>query len=388
MNESQDEKYKDSIAHVCEKINTLRMSHSCKNDADYNEDECNTFVYKGDSDEELEAQGTILNNSLLKQYTEQLNTFVFKGEGILNKESDSKEGSSGKDANNEPEPDTVDSDEDELVNRTLLKQYSQTLEEDEDDDNDTEDEGHFSDKIMNELEKNDYEVDDSGVAEDNFDETIVNVSKYQYKGLKDTFALRRDRNWKKHSSDSRDLFQPVDEKSSPSISVKRHDSDSGVKSPPKSKTLSLSASFSGSSSMVGSHKKISDPRLNQSLRSDDGQQKVKSKMRTCDRIEQSAKIRETADRKSRTTTSASRPKSPKKAFIQIDPKISDDYTEEPVLNVNDVISHLRKNITPFSSVDSHSEVISPQESEDVHARVGNFLFSNMNVLISENTLLI
>ncbi|KAL4226500.1 Serine/threonine-protein kinase Nek3 [Mactra antiquata] len=391
MNKSQDEKYRNSIAQVCEKINTLRMTGKSVhgNDDDDDDDgggEYDTFVYKGDSDEELEAQGTILDSSLIRQYTEQLDTFVFKGEGILDNDSTVKQVSKNSKSKNRSEKsdgeDDDDDDDNEYSNRTLLKQYSETLEDDDDGDgvdvnDDDDDDNRDVIKGDNHVVSHEDETD-SHMTEDNFDETIVNFSKYQYKGLKDTLALRRDKKAKKQPGDSRDLFKPtVVHKNSSSKSVKRSESDSGVKSPPKFDKLSLSASFSSASSLSGTKQRVSDPRLNQSMRSEDGLQRTKGKMRTCDRIEQSAKIKESLDRKPRKRNP------PKTAFIEMVPSNDDDDGNDvPELNVDDVITHLKDNTTPYSSVDASSELISPadgkgdyskDESSSKHKKKNNFL---------------
>ena len=352
MNKSQEEKYKNTIESVCEKINTLRVSkQGTMEDFD-------TFVYKGDSDseEELEDAGTILDKSLLKQYTEQLDTFVFRGEGIIDSDSDYSTGGSVK--NSKGSKVNAEEDEDDTTSRTLLKQYSETLEEDDDD-------GDVLEEVAGTVKNSSYyennrqiEEDDSGKGQsdspqtsDAFEETFI--SKYQYKGLKDTFAMRPDKRWSKHQTDSRDLFCPrVGEDKGAKKIVKKSESDTIKKSPMKAKGVSLSASMSSSDSISASRQKVSDPRLNRTLSLENKTSKPKPRMKTCDRIEQSAKTNVVKQK-------------PKTAFVEIDPVLSDDYVDEPDLNVKGVISHLRENITPYTSVDSHSETLRSPSSDDV-----------------------
>lgn len=344
MNQSQEEKFKNTIESVCEKINTLRLSQK----GTVNESDLGTFVYKGDSEseEELEATGTVLDKSVLRQYTEKLDTFVFKGEGILDSDSDYSTGGSVK--NKEPKNHIEEEDDD--VSRTLLKQYSETLEEEEDEEggNASEGEGHRQD----EGDDSGWGHSDSPETSDNFEQTLEQqfISKYQYKGLKDTLALRPDKRWSRHQNDSRELFSPnrVVESKGSKKSVQRSEADSVRKSPLTQKGVSLSASMSSTDSYRFSSEKVSDPRLNRTLSLENKPSKQKGvKMRTCDRIEQSAK------------STAGKQRSPKKAFVNIDADPLTDDLHDPDVNVKDVISHLRENITPYTSVDSQSETIRP-----------------------------
>ncbi|XP_060586674.1 uncharacterized protein LOC132742324 [Ruditapes philippinarum] len=166
--------------------------------------------------------------------------------------------------------------------------------------------------------------------------------------------MRPDKRWSKHHADTRDLFCPrVGEEKTTKKIVKKPESDNVKKPPTKAKGVSLSASMSSSDSLSVSRQKVSDPRLNRTLSLENKTSKPKtSRMKISDRIEQSAK------------TKAVKQKTPE-AFVEIDPVLPDDYVDEPDLNVQDVISHLRQNITPYTSVDSHSETVRSPSSDNV-----------------------
>ncbi|XP_052781137.1 serine/threonine-protein kinase Nek4-like [Mya arenaria] len=376
MNQSKEDKYRNSIAHVCEKINTLRMTQQGTSSGTMIE--YDTFVYKkddSDSDSDLEAPGTVLDASLLKQFTEQLDTFVMKEtltpvsergnitEGTITNKQQVLNGDKEIDDDNDDEDD--DNDE---TSQTLLRQYSQTL--DEEDDNEEEEVEERENKSMSKVIQGHGQCSwlghiDSDEEEDQFNEqTLKNVSKYKYKGLKDTFALRPDKRWNRQRSDPTDWFSPqkvseghdLDDSDSAHSSPVRSKSDTKHDITPKSVQRTKPVSLSSTGTLSGTRQRTDDPRLMQTL---DGTSKSRTaKVPICDRIEQSTKD---SSKKRIAFKGDKRHKSPKKAF---DVPVNDN-NEEPEFNVGDVIAHLKDNMSPYSSVDTHSETIRSQGSDDV-----------------------
>ncbi|WAR25110.1 NEK4-like protein [Mya arenaria] len=285
MNQSKEDKYRNSIAHVCEKINTLRMTQQGTSSGTMIE--YDTFVYKkddSDSDSDLEAPGTVLDASLLKQFTEQLDTFVMKEtltpvsergnitEGTITNKQQVLNGDKEIDDDNDDEDD--DNDE---TSQTLLRQYSQTL--DEEDDNEEEEVEERENKSMSKVIQGHGQCSwlghiDSDEEEDQFNEqTLKNVSKYKYKGLKDTFALRPDKRWNRQRSDPTDWFSPqkvseghdLDDSDSAHSSPVRSKSDTKHDITPKSVQRTKPVSLSSTGTLSGTRQRTDDPRLMQTL---------------------------------------------------------------------------------------------------------------------------
>lgn len=362
--QAQEELYRCTVESVCDKINTLRMTQTGT------VEEYNTFVYKGDegSDVELEAEGTVLDNSLLQQYTEQLETFVFKGFEDEESANASKRPDESKLSHSTRYSDG-ESDDEENASSTLLRQYSETLAGSDVDDD-------FEDRTITNVEKKSREANvesnknlaivkgqvsdaKSEVAkkgkmtlgdiesdeDDAFDGTLDfrSVSKYQYRGLKDTFALRPDRKWKRPYSDPNEWFSPLkDEPTDKTDEVESDVNRNRVSKSSSGKSKSVSISLSNTGTFNGTRQKIADPRLLQTLEGHSLTTKSRSKVPVSQRLEQSFKNKAEIDEQ----------KSPKKAFVEVR-----NSHEEASLNVKGVMSHLKDNITPFSSVDSQSETI-------------------------------
>jgi len=377
MNRSQEAKYRNSIAHVCEKINTLRSTGQ----AGATMIEYDTFVCKaggGDSDGEgeLEAPGTILDNSMLRHITQQLDTFVIKETLQAEKNGGSDDETTGTIVGHgESDDETTgtivghggpgvngkhDSDEE---GQTLLRQYSQTLNESWDDDvgeseqPSVKEQNNDNDKVQAHSSNNNEP--ESGDFDTFAEETLINVSKYKYKGLKDTLARRPDRRWKhRPPSDPSDWFSPqkaADEESgdsapsSPSKARSHSKHDILPRSVEKVKSVSLSStgSFNGSRTRTG------DTRLLQTI---DGTTKSRAnKVPVCDRIEQSSM--------KKLTKGDVVKKVKKEAFME--PSVPVDGGEgEPEFSVDAVMAHLKDNISPYTSVDSHSETIKAKSGQE------------------------
>lgn len=365
-------------------MNTLKMTGT--------QEEYDTFVYKGggDSDEELEAEGTILDNSLLKQYTEQLETFVFKG--FDDNDSDYFTGGS---VGNKGSKDKENDSEDEDVSGTLLRQYSETLAASDDDEGtivnvgsknvqtNSQVDGPVSDvksKVQT-VETDNVKLgatslgnleSDDDEEEDRFEATLdlKVVSKYQYKGLKDTFALRPDKRWKKPHMDPSELFAPLKDDQ-----LEKRNAISGGnrnKVPNSSSRNSRSVSILSSTGTInGTRERDNDPRLLQTLEGHSLKKTRAPKVPISDKIEQSVINR----------SEFNRHKSPKNAFVQLD-----NSAGESDVDVNSVISHLRENITPFTSVDSQSETIRPRNPDASKPQVTRTRFSLFNMVSSSSNL--
>ena len=357
--QSEESKYRQTIQTVCEKMTTLKTG-DMGNVEDYN-----TFVYKGgDSDEELEAEGTMLDNSLLKQYTEQLETFVFKG--FDDNDSDYFTGGSlgNKGLNKKGNDEATESEDEGDVSSTLIRQYSETLAFNDDAEEGTivnsgndnlrssvdgpvpnvkgdivnskvRDSVKTTGNVLGELESDD--------EEDNFDATIdPRFSKYQYKGLKDTMALRPDKRWKKQHSDPNEWFTPLkedEEKRSKRISEEnRYEVPKSL--PTKgSKSVTI---LSSTGTITSTREQVEDPRLLQTLEGHSLKKTRAPKVPVSDRIQQSVISREEANKL----------KSPKKEITKVD-----NCAGAPATNAKRVVSHLKDYITPFLSVDTNSEKI-------------------------------
>ena len=374
---SQEDRYRNSIARVSEKINSIRSTQG-------NED-FNTFVYHGDSDneDELEAGETILDNSLLKQYTEQLDTFVYKGDSN-DSDSDYDTGDSVV-KNRNP----TKEEEEEDPDRTLIRQYSYTLEEDEE-------EGH-SEEHDDFNEKDDFPVVQLDSKLKTMSEETVNFDsfKYKYRGLKDTFQLK---NTKVHRRRADEIFENKNRKSavrtrSLNESDVKHKAksadksgrvnslaDASSKSADKSDKVnsstgassksrhafSLSASFSGTRSlpMTGKNSKQQLSKTQFFDEASDNNNTVRtSKMKVCDKIAKSAK----------TKAESGRPPRPKQAFVEKE-KASDlsEYFDNPVDHAKGVMSHLRYNLSPYPQVPADRSDLDPREEgslENVSFRV-------------------
>ncbi|KAH3816660.1 hypothetical protein DPMN_118180 [Dreissena polymorpha] len=351
MNKSQEAKFRNTIESVCEKINTLRLNQ--QNTGTGTAQDFNTFVCKeggSDSEEELEAPGTILDSSLLQHYAEELETFVLKG----NETGDTKDLNSDKkvktEINNIDNDD--EDDDDEEGSRTLLRQYSETL-----DDNEADEENESSDVVMTikgpqvVITGSQNSPQNLKEVEDEFNEmTLVEVSKYKYKGLQDTFALRPDKRWKRPKSDPYDWFSPGKETegaAAQGVAKNSHTNVSRHETPPKSAQNIKAASFSSTTEFNSS--KTTDPRLLRTLEGTGS--KTRHKVPVADRIQQSAK-----DKNSYFSFTASDLllSTPKQAFTQ---------TVDEDLNIPEVMRHLKDNLSPSSSVDSRSETIRPAKPE-------------------------
>lgn len=360
-------------------------------------EEYSTFVYKGaeGSDKELEAEGTVLDNSLLQQYTEQLETFVFKGFDDEESANASKRPEESKMSHSTQHSDG-ESDDEEDASSTLLRQYSETLAG-----SDVEDD--FEDRTVTNVEKKSRQANvesnkklgivkeqvsdaKSEVAkkgkmtlgdiesdeDDAFDGTLDfrSVSKYQYRGLKDTFALRPDRKWKRPYSDPNEWFSPLkDEPTDKTDEVESDVNRNRVSKSSSGKSKSVSISLSNTGTFNGTRQKIADPRLLQSLEGHSLTTKSRSKVPVSQRLEQSFKNRAEIDEQ----------KSPKKAFVEVR-----NSHEEASMNVKDVMSHLKDNITLFSSVDSQSETIRAPDGNvpkpQVMYQFSNYIYSTESLL--------
>ena len=360
---SDEDKYRNSVSRISQKINSLRLTQ--QNDGE----DCGTFIYKGNhsdsEDEELEAGETILDNSLLKQFTEQLDTFVYKGDSN-DSDSDYATGDSVVKSKNTTKEEELSEDD---ADGTLIRQYSNTLEEEEEEnseENDAFDEkaGFPVLKLQSELKT----MSEDTVTFDSF--------KYKYKGLKDTFQLKTNKARRRADI----LF---DEDKNKKSAVRTHSlNEYDVKSKVKSRTKSgsvvnetgtvsksrhsvpLSASFSGTSSlpMAGKKSKIqfsktqwfdepSDNTIQEAGKKsktqwfeEPGDNTVKAgKMKVCDKIVESTKAKTTKP-------IIGRPHKPKQAFVEEKNTNSNDlneYFDDPDRHVKGVISHLRGNLSPY-----------------------------------------
>lgn len=368
-NESQEAMYRDTIESVCEKINTLRVTQTGTIE------EYNTFVYKGDSDEELEDQGTILKKDVLEQYTEELETFVFKG--FDDSDSDYFTGGSLGNKDSKKKGEESDNDNDEDVSRTLLRQYSETLAANDEDNGDgtlmsvdrkvevvtkTEVDGPSA-RVHAQVQKSCVELGNTRLGnlesddeeDDAFEETvqIQSISKYQYKGLKDTFALRKGKRNKRPVSNPDELFSPVRDDDYDNNTVNRKSVPNG--SPGKSKSVSMSLSSTGD--FNGARHRTEDPRLLATLECHSLKKSRAPKVPISDRIEQSLMNRAESDKR----------KAGRMAFT--DGNNLNDLNEEEDFDVGNVMSHLKNNITPFSSVDTQSETIRPANTDVFKSQV-------------------
>ena len=358
---SQEDKYRNSISRISKKINTLRSTQG--SDAG---EECGTFVYHGDSDhsnsdseaEELEAGETILDNSLLKQFTEQLDTFVYKGDNV-DSDSDYATGDSvvkGKDKDN-ANAKSVEFDDD--PDGTLIRQYSNTLEEDEEEEeNSLEEEDSFDEKAKFPVVQLKSELRTTSEETVNFDSF-----KYKYKGLKDTFQLKNNKVARRRADE---VFK--DDRNRKSAARTKSLNESDVKNQAKLRTksgsviegrgassntrhgFSLSASFSGSNSLPLPGKSLKTQLSKTQFIEDSGDSTIKasgdstlkaSRMKICDKIVESTKTKHSKPFKGR-------PGKPKQAFVEEKDNNLNEYFEDPDRHVKGVISHIKDNITPYS----------------------------------------
>ena len=376
---SQEEQYRNSISRISKKINTLRSTQG----SDIGED-CGTFVYHGDSDhsnseseaEELEAGETILDNSLLKQFTEQLDTFVYKGDDDADSDyatGDSVVKGKGKDNVNAK---SVDFDDD--PDGTLIRQYSSTLEENEEDEEvgDLEEEDSFNEKAKFPVVQLKYELRTSSEETVNFDSF-----KYKYKGLKDTFQLKNNKVARRRADD---VFK--DDKSRKSAVRTKSLNETDVKNQAKLRTksgsvvdgrgansgsgtrhgFSLSATFSGSNSLPLPGKSSKSQLSRTQIIEDSGDSTVKasSKMKVCDKIVESTKTKHSKP-------VIGRPRKPKQAFVEENDKDLNEYFDNPDQHVKGVISHIKDNITPY-----------PFEADEVYEEASRGHGSPENVSIN------
>ena len=365
---SQDDKYRNSVARISQKINTLHSTQG----SDTGE-ECGTFVYHGNSDsedEELEAGETILDNSLLKQFTEQLDTFVYKG---VNNDSDSDYATGDSVVKGKDNVNTKSVEFDDDPDGTLIRQYSSTLEETEgDEEENSEEQDSFDEQAKFPVVQLKTELKTSPEETVNFDSF-----KYKYKGLKDTFQLKSNKVIRRRADE---IFK--DDKSRKSATRTRSLNESDVKNQAKLRTksgsvvegrgassnsrhgFSMSASFSGSNSLPLPGKNSKTQLSKTQFIEDAGDSTVKaSKMKVCDKIVASTKTKHTKP-------VIGRPQKPKQAFVEEKDKDLNEYFEDLDKHVKGVISHLRDNITPY-----------PFETDEVYEEAARGQGSPENVRI-------
>lgn len=360
---TEEDKHRNSIARISQKINSMRLTQG--ND---NGEECGTFVYHGDSDsedEELEAGGTILDNSLLKQYTEQLDTFVYKGD---DNDYDGDYATGDSVVKRKQSSEEEDSDNDD-ADGTLIRQYSSTLEENEEDEN-LEEQDAFDEKANFPVVHLKSELKTSSEETVNFDSF-----KYKYKGLKDTFQLKNNKVFRRRADEifnedknrksatrtqsltESDLKQKVKLRTKSGSVVEERAADSKSR-----QALSLSASFSGSASLplTGKHSKQQFSKTQVFEDASDTTARA-SKMKVCDKIAESTKTKH--------VPVIGRPHKPKQAFVEEkDSSDFKEYFDDPAEHVKAVMSHLRDSISPY-----------PYESEEVYKEVTREQISTENV---------
>ena len=331
---SQEDMYRNSIARVSEKLNSMRSTQG--------NEEYNTFVYHGDSDsedEELEAGETVLDNSLLKQYTNQLDTFVYKGDS---NDSDSDYDTGDSVIKSKSQSKEEEGQEDE-ADRTLIRQYSNRLEEEED--SEEQDEFH---------EKDDFPIVQFDSKLKTMSEETVNFDsfKYKYKGLKDTFQLKSNKVIRRRADE---IFSENKNRKSASRTRSLNESDVKHKAKPTTKSdnvkgeagvssksrhgFSLSASFSGTRSLPLTGKNSKQQFSKTQFFDEASDNTVRTgKMKICDKIVESTK----------TKSNSGKPPRPRQAFVEKE-KASDldEYFENPVKHAKGVMSHLRDNLSPY-----------------------------------------
>lgn len=330
-NQSEEQKFQDSIVAICDKISTLKASRVDTTQTD-------TFVYKGDNDndDELEATDTVLDGSLIQQYTEQLETLVDNHFGMTDSHSVLKGECIDSDLFTESSVGGVNheaglEDKDDDFDHTLIKQYSDTLEDE--------------DSTNEDLVGVDAFVNSDKEPLPPAMKSLQTTEKYQYKGLKDTFALRPNKKWKKHNKADKDMFTPPEENCDWNVTKTTKECDASNSYQSNHVSASLT-SQSSSEKTVDSNQVINTEPL--------------SKMKICHNIELPSKNQNSKE-------SYVKPVKPmiKQAVVDQLPINEDIILEHDVLNVGDIVSHLRHSVTPYTSVDEHSKMPGSQGPYDM-----------------------